>query len=179
MAVAEKTMPKCKKVMKFVRGLAKDRFDKGLPLEWRSPSGFPVSSADYESNVVVVDSPLRGERVRYRVANGYKQELNKRGCLDAAAPNFVHSQDASHMVATVNNLVGQGITDVVGIHDCFGGLAPDALDILRAARAEFDRLYRDHDWLSVLCRYAGSNVAPPDRGSLKWFAPQKNDYMTT
>src|SRR5262249_34719510 len=145
---------------------------KGLPLEWRSPSGFPVSSAEYEPNIVEVKSLLRGERVRYRVGSGYKDKLKKRACLDAAAPNFVHSLDAAHMVSTINNLVGQRITAVLGIHDCFGGLAPDALDILRATRAEFDRLYKNHNWLKVLCGYAESNVAPPDRGSLAWFNPK-------
>jgi DNA-directed RNA polymerase len=179
MDVSKRTMPKCEKVMKLIRGLAKDCFDKGLPLEWRSPSGFPVSSADYEPNIVEVKSLLRGERVRYRVGSGYKEELKKRGCLDAAAPNFVHSMDAAHMVATINDLVGLGITDVLGIHDCWGSLAPDALDILGRVRHQFELLYRHPNWLRVLCGYAESNVTLPDRGSLDWFAPKINDHMTT
>ncbi|PWT79349.1 MAG: hypothetical protein C5B58_13710 [Acidobacteria bacterium] len=178
MDVAKNTMPKCAKVMKFLRRLAKERFNKGLPLEWHSPSSFPVSSADYDPDWTEVDSPLRGERVRFRVADGYKK-LNKTDCLNAAAPNFVHSLDAAHMAATINHLVGKGITDVVGIHDCWGGLAPDAHDILKAIRDHFELMYRGPDWLRVLCRYAQSNIVPPNRGSLEWFNPKLNDHMTT
>jgi DNA-directed RNA polymerase len=178
MTEAKRAMPKCAEVMKFIRGLAKYRFDKGLPLKWRSPLGFPVSSAEFKPNVVVVDSPLRGERVRYRIADGYKQELNKRGCLDAAAPNFVHSMDAAHMVATINDLVTKEITDVVGVHDCWGSLATDALVTHRTIRAQFDMLYKS-DWLRVLCRHAESDIVPPDRGSLDWFDPQSSEYATT
>ena len=53
----------------------------------------------------------------------------------AAAPNFVHLHDASHLVLTVCNAKAKGIKSVAVIHDSFGahaGRTPDLRDSLRA-----------------------------------------------
>jgi len=66
-------------VMKYIRDLTKHRLERGLFLEWTTPSGFPVSNRYQEPNIEIVPIYRSGIRVvRHNIADGYKYKIIKR-----------------------------------------------------------------------------------------------------
>jgi hypothetical protein len=77
----------------------------------------------------------------------------------AAAPNFVHSLDAAHLVKVVNRAVSEDIADILTVHDCYYGLAPQAERLHSIILDELGNLYLQHDPLGEL---RARNVSDPD-----------------
>jgi DNA-dependent RNA polymerase len=164
-------------VMDFIRALAGHLADHNLPIRWTSPTGLPVANHYYPPRGVVVDNQLHGHRVRFLVANGWEPTVDKDKAMNAAAPNFVHSLDASHVVRVINACANEGITNVATIHDCVACLAPQAgrvrgiwgrqlallhaPDLLTELRSSAQR---DHDRAAPACELSLAPVPPP--GSL-------------
>ena len=159
------------RVMDHIQQLALSRYERGLFLEWESPTGFPVANRYQKPKTRDVYLPRDGVRVTCRIADGALPRINKRKALNAAAPNFVHSLDAAHLIKTVLVARENGIADLVCVHDSFACLAPNGfrflLDVIKPALA---KMYEQHDPLAELHKSNvwGSDVAPPPRyGTLK------------
>jgi DNA-directed RNA polymerase len=120
-------LPGPKSVMDCICEVAERCAEKGLFMEWVTPSSLPVANRYYELNMIKV-SCLRGsERIAQRkIADGVTDEIDVDGAVSGSAPNFVHSLDAAHLIKTVNAAVSEGITDLLTVHDCFYCLAPQA-----------------------------------------------------
>jgi DNA-directed RNA polymerase len=149
-----------KRVMDYICGLARHCTEQDHFLEWTSPSGFPVSNRYQLPNYVMVNC-MRGDvRVaQHKIADGATDETDKEKVVAAAAPNFVHSLDAAHLIAVVNAAVSEGITDILTVHDCFYCLAPQAGRLHKIILAELTNLYRDNDPLTEL---RNRNVTDPE-----------------
>jgi hypothetical protein len=165
--LAEKVLEACRlllpgpaRVMDYIQALAKDRLDQGLFLEWVSPSGFPVLNRYHE-----LKEPERfnlityGKRVRHNLAVEFKDEPWETKTLNAAAPNFVHSFDASHLVRVVNAANREGITDILPVHDCYHFLAPQAA---RGSEIILEQLWQLYDYSQPLAELHSDNVSNPD-----------------
>ena len=125
-------------------------------LEWTSPSGFPVENRYQVPNIVTVKYKRGSFRVEHDIADGVKDEIDYDGVRYAAAPNFVHSLDAAHLIKVVN--AAQGI-DLLTVHDCFYCLAPQATRLHQIILDELAGQYRDNDPLTEL---RSQNVTDPD-----------------
>jgi len=102
---------------------------------------------------------------RHVVGDGFKPGILKRKSMNAAAPNFVHALDASHLIRVVNAAASEGITSIAVVHDSFGCLAPQAREFHRIIRTQFAELY-SRDVLADLQEAAGSSEPIPAKGSL-------------
>lgn len=138
------------KVMHHIRDIAEDCTNKGRFLKWISPTGMPVCNQYQRSKVKTISLSWSGVDVRYRVGDGCFPKPDKIKCLNAAAPNFIHSQDAAHLVRVVNAAAIEGITDIVTVHNSFACLAPRARDFLQVIRMQLRLLYDGRDPLGDL-----------------------------
>src|SRR5262245_28725452 len=91
----EAVLEKPAETMKYIRTLAKHCMEYDRILEWISPSGCPVSNRCHEPDVHEVPMKRLADpekdlmvRVRHRIGDGFKPELEKRKILDAAAPKI-------------------------------------------------------------------------------------------
>ena len=175
MATASDVLKRPAAAMRFIRQLAQQRAEKGKPLEWTSPTGFPWANRYCESDVKVIHLECRGEYVRHRVGDGFKPGILKRKSMNGAAPNFVHALDASHLIRVVNAAAGEGITSIAVVHDSFGCLAPQARDLHRIIRTQFAELY-SQDVFAGLREAAGSSEPIPAKGSLDPWGVLDSEY---
>src|SRR5262249_29926773 len=83
--------------MEFIRSLAKTLADGEKALRWNSPSGVPVCNFERLPDVRRARLWLGGKPYQYPAALDYLPPLDPGACAQAAAPNFVHSLDASHL----------------------------------------------------------------------------------
>jgi DNA-directed RNA polymerase len=174
-AAAEEVLQRPAVAMKFIRKLAKHCADKGETLDWTSPTGFPWANRYCKSNVKIVHLEWRGEYARHVVADGFKPDIRKRKSLNAAAPNFVHALDASHLIRVVNAAASEGITSLAVVHDSFGSLAPQADDLRRIIRTQHAELY-SQDVIADLREAAGSSEPIPAKGSLDPWSVLHSEY---
>ena len=149
-----------KRVMDYICAVADHCTDQGRFLEWTSPSGFPVSNRYQVPNIVTVNCMRGSVRVaEHEIADGVTDQIDHSKVLSAAAPNFVHSLDAAHLIKVVNAAVSEGISDLLTVHDCFYCLAPQATRLHKIILAELADLYRDNEPLAEL---HSQNVSDPD-----------------
>jgi DNA-directed RNA polymerase len=157
--------------MDYICDVADHCTNQGRFLEWTSPTGFPVSNRYNVPNIVTVNCMRGSVRVaEHEIADGVTDEINESKVNSSAAPNFVHSLDAAHLVKVVNAAVSEGITDLLTVHDCFYCLAPHAERFHEVIREELINLYRNNDPLAEL---HSRNVSDPDilRVPAKGFLP--------
>ena len=146
----KEVLPGPAEVMEYICSLAGHCADEDRPLEWTSPTGFPICIRHQKPKLDRVRLVANGRRVEYRVANGHEPGIVKLEARNAAAPNFVHSLDASHLIRTVNAAVSEGITDIVTVHDSFSCLAPQAQRFNQLIRRELLLMYASSDMLHRL-----------------------------
>jgi len=114
--------------MEWLRQVATVVARAGLPFKWTSPIGLPVEQ-DYTVPIDTrVHAHFNGQRITFRM-DLPSDQVDPRGQASAAAPNFIHSCDASHLMAAVLRCRAAGINHLAVIHDSFGTHASDT-DIL-------------------------------------------------
>lgn len=120
---------------------------KGLPIQFTTPSGFVVHQEIKQMEVKKVSTVLCG---RTRIAIGTPTDkIDSRKQRNGIAPNFVHSCDAAHLVATVLKAKDAGITHIAAIHDDYGVHACDSQAFAGMIRSAFVEQYSEN----VLLRF--------------------------
>jgi DNA-dependent RNA polymerase len=188
---AETLLPGPARVMRYVRrDLARHCCKEGRFLEWTTLSGFHCVNQYHKPNVITVKlrtGPIwlrkkpGAVKCEYTVADGHTNKINVRKALNAAAPNFIHSLDATHLVLVVVNAADNQISDVLTVHDSFACHASHAEDFQCEIRHALWMMYanQDQSW-HHLARLRAANV-PADnalptpamgeldmRAALKW-----------
>lgn len=128
------TVVAARDAMEFMKEIAKLATEAGLPICWTAPSGFYVEQEYVKPIVKRVEVHYRGTRIDLRVADdGDKLDSQKQAA--GIAPNFVHSLDSAHLMATVELGSENGLTSWACIHDSFAVHAAD-VDTLHACIRE-------------------------------------------
>jgi DNA-directed RNA polymerase, mitochondrial len=141
----------------------------GLPLVYTAPSGFVVHQDIKKVKVRRINTVLCGAT---EVSLGEPtDEIDVRKQRNGIAPNFIHSCDASHLVATINRASDLGITDIAAIHDDYGTYACDSAVFARVIRETFVEQYSTNVLLDLhtelSSRYPEVELPlPPAYGSL-------------
>lgn len=142
------TVVAAKDAMAFLKAIARLAAQEGLPIRWTSPVGFPVVQ---EYRAVIgkeVKVHYAGMRMTLTITHE-GDKLDKKRQANGVAPNFIHSLDSAHLMATVNLGADNGLEDWAVIHDSFGVHAAD-VDVLHACiREAFIEQYTP----SVLTRF--------------------------
>jgi DNA-directed RNA polymerase len=179
--------------MDYLQDVARILASEGHGAAWTTALGFPVIQRYEEPEVKAVDLWLHDRtaeipetrdvevttrsvlrRYQVRVQTGSTGVLVKHRQANAIAPNLIHSQDATHLLASVRRAVRYGIKDFLLVHDSFGTHAANIGRFGRAIREAFVVLYRRHDVFAEFHKAAqavldgtGAQLPePPTPGSL-------------
>jgi DNA-directed RNA polymerase len=171
--------------MSWLQSCARLAAKTNLPINWVTPTGLMVQQAYRSTKMQQVKCRLFDKEVKLKLAvetddiDGSKQ-------VQGIAPNFVHSMDASALVACVNLSVGNGVSSFAMVHDSYGTLAADT-DMLGAClRHAFVDMYKENDVLeqfregivAMLPPDLKAKVAPcPAKGSLDLDQVLKSDFF--
>lgn len=136
--------------MDYLKETARIAAKADIPLRWETPVGFPVVQ-DYRATAGKrVKVYYNGLCVKLNVREE-QERLDSRRMGAGAAPNYVHSLDAAHLMRTVLACRDAGIESVAVIHDSFGTHAADIDDLHRLIRETFVEMYKP-DLLSVFAQ---------------------------
>lgn len=132
-------------------------FSSGQPMLWQSPSGLPVMQNCFKVSNTVVDCRISSaafgtldlsrkkhtefhKRIKF-TAQRISNEVEERDQHSGILPNFIHSLDSAHLIATVKLAASLGITDFSVIHDSYGTHAADMPVLAACIRESFVTLY--------------------------------------
>ena len=149
--------------MKFLQNLTAAAADQGLPLQWRTPTGFPWINRYYKQETKQVRLFLHRLGL-FRVLlttgeEGAEPKINRRKAKNGVAPNCVHACDAAHLMRTVNAAVAEGITSIATVHDSFGCLPSRAARFRKIILEQFVRMYEGHDVLAEVLTQARADLS--------------------
>jgi DNA-directed RNA polymerase len=158
--------------MDFLQQVAQVAAREGLPIHWMTPVGFPVMQEYRE---------LIGKRVKTQIGgavcflwlNHEGDKLDRRKQSAGISPNFVHSLDSAHMMATVNVSAENGIEDFAMVHDSFGTHAANTPALAVFLRQAFVEQYRA-DVLSEFRARIADQLSPENLADLPE-VPQMGD----
>jgi DNA-directed RNA polymerase len=139
---------------------------KGEPIRWESPTGFPVAQAEWIYPKRRMGSARHG---RHKLSDTSQpgridENAQKRGIV----PNFVHSFDAAHMMLTVNALHSNGLEHFAVVHDSYAVHACDVDALNRALRDAFVGIYQKDVLQGLYDRQRETSPEiprPPQRGT--------------
>ena len=120
-----------------------------LPVHWVTPDGFPVWQEYRKKDTTRLNLMFLGSfNLQPTVNKGTKKELDKHKQESGISPNFVHSQDGSHLRKTVVHTHRKyEVMSFAVIHDSFGTIPADAEYLFRGVRETMVETYRDNDVL--------------------------------
>ena len=156
----------------------------GVPVSWRSPSGFVVSQRYTEMMAKGYDFDVAGRRFRMTLSFPGKK-INRRKQRSGISPNFVHALDAAHMHRTVSRLHAEGVRAFAMIHDSYGTHAGDIDRLGRALRECFVEQYTPdvlgdfrQQLIDGLTPEVAEQLPPvPPFGTLELAGVLKSDYF--
>lgn len=110
-----------------------------LPLIWTTADGFVAVQKARKVKTKQIETQLNG---RFQIKIGeYTDEIDAIRQRQGISPNFIHSQDATHLRSTVRQAVREGITSIDVIHDDFGTHAGNTEKLHAIIRDAFVGLY--------------------------------------
>ena len=120
---------------------------KRCAIHWVTPDGFPVWQEYHKRDQARLKLTFLGQANVFMTYNkGEAKEIDAHKQESGIAPNFVHSQDGSHLRMTVvhaNEVYG--IDSFALIHDSFGTIPADAGNLFKAVRETMVKTYEDND----------------------------------
>jgi len=135
--------------MRYIKAVAAEVSAHNKPLTWQTPTGFIV----YQELFVQAED----KRIKTQLLGGtYFRVLEDTDKIDArrmqssAAPNFVHSMDASHLIKAVNAIDSPSIAV---IHDSFGTYACLTEELRDVLKGTMVSMYSEHDVLEEFKSY--------------------------
>lgn len=131
---------KAKEAMDWLKAVAKIAASDNLPIHWETPSGFLVSQDYRKYEGQRIDTTICGVRTQLLLSIE-TDLLDRRKQSAGIAPNFIHSMDASHLVATVGKCLDVGVTSLAMVHDSYGTHAADAEMLSMQLRTAFIEQY--------------------------------------
>lgn len=170
--------------MDWLRDVAKLAAKDGLPLSWTTPIGLPVMQMYQSMESKRIEIYQEGQRYRFRLSNG-TGKLDKKKQAQGIAPNFIHSCDASHMMATILKCKEHGINSLAMIHDSYGTHAANAGMLSLLLRECFVEMYSKpvlenfrNEVAKQLPEEMVAELPPvPPMGSLELEAVLESDYF--
>tara|TARA_Y100000287_G_scaffold185794_1_gene190082 strand:- start:803 stop:3298 length:2496 start_codon:yes stop_codon:yes gene_type:complete len=181
--------------MRFIQKCAQLCAHEAKPLIWTSPIGLPVVHAyeDYNINrvrIFLYDKEIKPSDasknskitddgdvyncIMVNLRTTPKGTLDKMKQRNAAAPNFIHSLDASHLMYSVIAALDEGIEDFMLIHDSFGTHASDTCTFGYLIREQFVAMYEHFDVMQRLYNATYSQLNDNSRMGMVDF-PESGD----
>lgn len=138
----DKLVPKSDEMMQYLKSLT--RAYKSEPIRWYTPVGMPVINWSSKQDTTRIKIHSMGiEKVTYRSAT---DEYNQVTATNGIVPNFIHSNDASHLCLTINNFHD----DILPIHDSFATHACSVGAMHESLRSTFINMYKEFSLKDML-----------------------------
>lgn len=166
--------------MQMIRKLARFAAKRNEGLEYPLPTGFILKQKIMATEMLRVRTCLMGDiKMSLQVETDVVDETAMMG---AAAPNFVHGHDASHLILTVCHLVDEGVTSIAVIHDSFGTHADNTAKLRHALKSEMVGMYSEGNALQKLLDehenrwLVDTGIEVPEQGSFDLNEIMNSDY---
>lgn len=166
--------------MQMIRKLARFAAKRNEGLEYTLPTGFILKQKIMATEMLRVRTCLMGDiKMSLQVETDVVDETAMMG---AAAPNFVHGHDASHLILTVCHLVDEGVTSIAVIHDSFGTHADNTAKLRHALKSEMVGMYSEGNALQKLLHehedrwMVDTGIEVPEQGSFDLNEIMDSDY---
>ena len=160
-------VPAARQAMKFIKSIAHKVAEGNSALRWTTPTGFVVEQCIWQREERHIDTALLG---RTTIAIDVDTRvIDVAAMKGAAAPNFVHSYDASHLMLHCLELKAAKIDKVALIHDSFGCTAGSTEVASKLLRKSFIEMYESCDPLHQFMQDAEEASSIP----LELDVPQK------
>lgn len=166
--------------MQMIRKLARFAAKRNEGLEYPLPTGFILKQKIMATEMLRVRTCLMGDiKMSLQVEIDVVDEAAMMG---AAAPNFVHGHDASHLILTVCHLVDEGVTSIAVIHDSFGTHADNTAKLRHALKTEMIAMYSEGNALQKLLDehetrwLVDTGIEVPEQGSFDLNEIMDSDY---
>jgi DNA-directed RNA polymerase len=111
-------LPGAVKIQEFVRETADALATAGKALRWNSPTGVPACNEYLEPDYWQPKLWIGGRLFRPKAVDGKPDTLDAGKCARAAAPNLIHSFDASHLALVAFACERENIP-IATVHDSF------------------------------------------------------------
>ena len=134
------TVIKADECMKWLQQVAKLVASENLPVIWTTPSNFPVFMSYYDMESRRVKTKIGDSTVKLTV-NTETKKISSRRVSSSISPNFIHSLDSSMLQLAVVLADKRGIESISTVHDCFGVLCCDAIEMNKCIREAFVNMY--------------------------------------
>ena len=130
-----------KRIMKFLKTVARLVASENLPVCWTSPLGFPVQMMCYKKESKRVKTKMGDSIVKLSIASD-TNVIDKRKTSQSVCPNFIHSLDAAVLQLAVVKAKEKGVDNFSMIHDSFGCTVSDNEIMAKAIRDSFCEIYQ-------------------------------------
>lgn len=140
-AAQQNVVDRALSIMEWLKGAASACMDEKQSVVWRTPAGMLVHQGYLRPNRRYVKTAEREYTIT--ITDG-ERKLMARKQINAVAPNFIHSLDASHLTRVVLRLYNMGIRDMMMIHDSYGVHACHVDTMQKVIREEFVRLHEEN-----------------------------------
>ena len=126
--------------MRYFKEIVKLTNKMNVGIGWTTPLGFTVWQEMFsKKDLNTIQASFSKFRFKCHGRRTYTKDINTRRQLGAIAPNFIHSMDSTHLMATVLNTHKD--LNIMAIHDCYATHAADLAELHRVLREQFVSLY--------------------------------------
>jgi DNA-directed RNA polymerase len=162
------------KTMKFLQKLAQAKLDEGWGyITWVTPSGFPVIYTCQHQVSERQRGSIQGLGQINHVAKVDSVNPDVRGFMCGISPNFIHSQDASHMSLVIAEFDGP----FGAVHDSFSTHASDVDELCQLTKDVFVDMYNKPNYFDIIEGRLGATAEQPELGNLNIEDVKKSDYF--
>lgn len=155
------------RLMDWFRKVAEDMARTNRPVAWTAPSGFPVSMHYFVREAKEVRTCLA--RISVQIPAN-QTDVSVAAQVRGIVANFIHSLDASHLVATALSMSDDhGVTDLHFVHDSYGTHACDVKKLDHVIRRTFVDMHSANPLHSFIASVKSAGYLPddtPPQGSL-------------
>ena len=127
------------KYMAWAKEIAKQANEANTYVEWTTPLGTLVKHNYYKEERLRLN--VDNQRIVFEIPNKEDAKLSTTEMVSGIAPNFIHSLDATHMLATINAMWHDDLKYFSMIHDSYGCHACDVEAMQKHIRQTFYWMY--------------------------------------
>tara|TARA_B100001093_G_scaffold241460_1_gene231201 strand:- start:14432 stop:16858 length:2427 start_codon:yes stop_codon:yes gene_type:complete len=170
-----------KECMTWLQHVAHAASKKKKPLQWVTPTGFPVLQDYRKTQTQNVASHIDGQATWVKWHKETSM-LDPRRCKAAVSPNLVHSLDASALARTICKCSEHSIYDYAMVHDSYGTHSVNAPIMGEMLREAFIEIFSKDLLLDfkhqVEAQLPGVTLDdPPEYGSMDINEIRKSTYF--
>jgi len=133
---------KAVEAMDTLKAWAKTAGETGKGISWVTPAGFPVLQEYKKQQIKRVKSFWGSANVRQDLSMAQDTDkVNVAKGVVSIAPNWVHSNDAAHMMLTIHECNKLGVHHFAMIHDSYGTQVGDTEVLYNTIRKAFVNMY--------------------------------------